>query len=214
MNTIRVLLADDHPLYRSGLRVLLETQPDTAIVAEAATGEQAVALVGETVPDVVIMDLSMPGAGGLSAIHTVTDTHPTTKVLALTMLDDPTTVAAAIRVGARGYLVKGAAGEDVLHAIRAVAAGHVVFDARVATDLLGSLNEGDASKPSHEPFPELTDRERDILLLISGGHTNASIARRLHLTDKTVRNYCTAIFRKLNVTSRVEAALRTRDAGL
>lgn len=214
MNTIRVLLADDHPLYRAGLRVLLESQPDTVVVAEAETGEQAIALVTEIAPDVVIMDLSMPGAGGLPAIRTLTGTHPTTRVVALTMLDDPATVTAAIRAGARGYLVKGAAGDEVLHAIRAVAAGQVVFDARVAAELLSGLNDDPASKPSHQPFPELTDRERDILVLISGGHSNASIARRLHLTDKTVRNYGTTIFRKMNVTSRVEAALRARDAGL
>lgn len=213
MSPIRVLLADDHPLYRSGLRVLLETQPDMAVVGEAATGEEAVTCVSDSAPDVVVMDLSMPGAGGLCAIRTITGTHPDARVLALTMLDDPASVAAALRAGARGYLVKGASGDEALHAIRAVASGQVIFDARVAVTLLSSLNEGEG-EASDEPFPELTPRERDILRLIAEGQSNTSIARRLHLTDKTVRNYGTTIFRKLDVTSRVEAALRARDAGL
>ncbi|HET6910965.1 MAG TPA: response regulator transcription factor [Mycobacteriales bacterium] len=213
MTAIRVLLADDHPLYRSGLRVLLDTQPDTEVVGEAATGEEALALAAHVVPDVIVMDLSMPGAGGLTAIQAITDRQPGAKVLALTMLDDGASVTAAIRAGARGYLVKGAAGDEALHAIRAVAAGQHVFDARVAHELL-SAAQSNSAHIADDVFPELTERERDILRLLAKGQPNATIARQLHLTEKTVRNYATTIFRKLDVTSRVEAAIKARDAGI
>lgn len=211
--TIRVLLADDHPLYRSGLRVLLDTQPDTEVVGEAATGEEATALAAELSPDVIVMDLSMPGGGGLSAIRAITVRQPDARVLALTMLDDGASVTAAIRAGAHGYLVKGAAGDEALHAIRAVAAGQHVFDARVAPALLGVARDA-PGRGGVDAFPELTERERDILRLLAKGQPNTAIARQLHLTEKTVRNYTTTIFRKLQVASRVEAAIKARDAGM
>lgn len=191
--------------------MLLDTQPDLEVVGEASSGEHAVALTAQTAPDVVVMDLSMPGAGGLPAIAAISASHPQSRILALTMLDDPGTVRAAMRAGARGYLVKGAAGDEALHAIRAVAHGAVIFAPDVADDVLQRLDHGPATG---EPFPDLTDRERDVLRLLADGQGNALIARQLHLSDKTVRNYISNIFRKLHVTSRVDAALRAREAGL
>jgi DNA-binding NarL/FixJ family response regulator len=218
MNRIRVLIADDHPLYRAGLRILLSGQPDIDLAGEAETGEQAVEVAASTGPDIVVMDITMPGIGGIEATRQILASQPNVAILMLTMLDDGPSVLAAIRAGARGYLVKGAGGEEALSAIRAVAHGEIVISAAVAAEVLSRLGPAQASplaaSPAASAFPELTERERDILQLIAEGYTNTAIASRLHLGHKTVRNYVSVIFRKLQVTGRVDAVIRARDAGL
>lgn len=213
MTELRVLIADDHPLYRSGLCTLLVDHPDIQVTGQAASGEEAVDLAAATAPDVVLMDITMPGIGGIEATRRIVAASPEVVVLILTMLEDRTAVLAAMRAGARGYLVKGASGDEVLRAIRALANGDVIIGAEVAAEVLNQFRGGAASAPP-TPFPDLTERERDILRLIAEGYTNTAIAGRLHLGDKTVRNYVSIIFRKLQVTSRVEAVIRARDAGL
>lgn len=211
MTPLRIVLADDHPLYRAGLRVLLDATADTDVVGEAATGAEVIDIVAQTSPDVVLMDLAMPGIDGVDATRQVTAAHPGIAVLALSMRDDGAAVLAAIRAGARGYLVKGASGDDALRAIRAVARGEIVIGTEVAAAVLDRL--ADSPNGSHA-FPELTDRERDILQLIARGYTNTAIAEALHLSGKTVRNYVSTIFRKIQVTGRVDAVIRAREAGL
>lgn len=218
MNLIKVLIADDHPLYRAGLRTLLSGQPDIDLAGEAATGEQAVELAASTVPDIILMDITMPGIGGIEATRQILASQPDVAILMLTMLDDGPSVLAAVRAGARGYLVKGAGGEEALSAIRAVAHGEIVIGAAVAAEVLSRLTPTQASpqaaSSAASAFPDLTERERDILQLIAEGYTNTAIAGRLHLGHKTVRNYVSVIFRKLQVTGRVDAVIRARDAGL
>jgi DNA-binding NarL/FixJ family response regulator len=159
------------------------------------------------------MDLTMPGMDGVTATSRITAHAPGTAVLVLTMLDDSSSVLAAMRAGARGYLVKGAGGDDALRAIRAVANGEIILGPEVAAAVLSQLNQAPAT-PAALPFPDLTDRERDILRLLAQGHTNASIAHQVHLAGKTVRNYVSSIFRKLQVTDRVDAVIKARDARL
>ena len=195
------------------MRTLLAGQPDIDLAGEAATGEQAVELAAATAPDVVLMDITMPGIGGIEATRQITAASPGVAVLMLTMLEDGPSVLAAIRAGARGYLVKGAGGEEALRAIRAMANGEIVIGAAVAAEVLQQLGPA-AARTAASPFPELTERERDILQLLAEGYTNTAIASRLHLGHKTVRNYVSIIFRKLQVTGRVDAVIRARQAGL
>lgn len=213
MTPLRVLIVDDHPIYRAGLRALLSSQPGVQIVGEASTGTEAVQLVAAAVPDVVLMDLTMPDLDGIAATSQITAAHPGTAVLVLTMLDDSSSVLAAMRAGARGYLVKGSSGDDALRAIHAVANGEIIIGPEVAAAVIHQL-AGASTSPAGQPFPELSERERDVLRLLAQGHTNASIARHTHLADKTVRNYVSSIFRKLQVNDRVDAAIRARDASL
>lgn len=213
MTPLRVLLADDHPIYRAGLRALIGNQPDLQVVGEARTGTEAVDLAATTTPDVILMDLTMPDMDGITATSRITAHTPGAAVLVLTMLDDSSSVLAAMRAGARGYLVKGAGGDDALRAIRAVANGEIILGPEVAAAVLSQLTHTPAT-PTPPPFPDLTDRERDILQLLAQGHTNASIAQQTHLAGKTVRNYVSSIFRKLQVTDRIDAVIKARDAGL
>lgn len=213
MTPLRVLIADDHPIYRAGLRALTASQPDLELVGEAVTGAEAVQLAVTARPDVVLMDLTMPDVDGISATSRISATAPGVAVLVLTMFDDRDSVLAAMRAGARGYLVKGAGGEDAVRAIRAVARGEVILGPEVAGAVLQRLT-ADPADAGPEPFPALTDREREILRLLAAGHTNASIAERVHLSHKTVRNYVSSIFRKLEVNGRVDAVIKARQAGL
>ena len=208
---IRVAIADDHPLFRSGLRALLSGDPAIDLVGEAATGAEAVELTGRAAPDVVLVDLTMPDLDGIEATRRILAAHPRVAVLVLTMLKDDESLTAAVRAGARGYLVKGVDGGEVLRAVHAVARGDAVFSAEIANRVLDSLRVG--ATPS-VPFPELTDREREILHLMAQGHPNTVIAERVFLTHKTVRNYVSSIFSKLGVEDRIDAVLRARDAGL
>lgn len=209
---IRVLLADDHPMFRYGLRAALDSDPDITLVGEASTGEQAVDLAGELHPDVVVMDLTMPGFGGIEATRRITALDPAPRVLVVTMFEDSASVLAAVRAGARGYLVKGADRDELLRAVRAAAAGETILGAAAAQHLAHHLAAPPA--PAERRVLGLTDREQEILELIAAGLTNAAITQRLGLSPKTVRNYTSAIFGKLGVETRADAIARARAEGL
>ena len=210
---VRILVADDHDAFRAGLVDLLATAPGFTVVGEVATGDAAVGSVGPLQPDVVLMDVNMPGIDGVEATRRIVDGHPHVAVLVLTMHDDDETVFAAIRAGARGYLLKGADRAEINRALDAVAHGEVVFSASIASRVLAYF-AGGGGAASATPFPELTEREREILDLVARGLTNAEIARRLVVSDKTVRNHVSNVFAKLHVAGRAEAVARARDAGL
>jgi len=214
MNKIRVLIADDHPVFRFGMRVLIESEDEFEVVGEASTGTEAVAMVAEIVPDVVLMDITMPTLNGIEATRQISSQTPDTGVLMVTMLDDYS-LFAAIRAGARGYLLKGADGDETLRAIRAVANGEAIFTPAIAA----RMAEVFATTPQDEripqmPFPELTPREHEILELIAQGKSNAEIAEQFTLSLKTVRNHVSNIFNKLQVSDRLQAALRAREVGM
>jgi DNA-binding NarL/FixJ family response regulator len=212
---IRILIADDHPLFRGGLRALLDSVADTEVVGEAATGEEAVAAALSLVPDVVVMDINMPGLNGIDATRRILDEseNVNVNVLVMTMHEDDEAVFAAIRAGARGYQLKGAAQEETLRAIRSVANGEAIFSPAIADRLQRLL----AAPPNLDPglaFPQLTDRELEVLQLLALRRTNGEIAAELFLSQKTVRNYVSAIFAKLQVADRAEAGVLARAAGL
>jgi DNA-binding NarL/FixJ family response regulator len=209
---IRVLIADDHPVFRDGLASLLSTQPGVEIVATAADGAEAVALAMEHRPDVVVMDLQMPELTGIEATRRLTADLPDTRVLVLTMGEEDGTVLAAMRAGARGYLVKGAGQAEVKQAINTVHAGGLVFGAALALRIADLLSG--AAAPSTSAFPQLTERELEILDLVAAGRNNAQIAQELYLAPKTVRNNVSNILAKLQATDRADAIIRARDAGL
>ena len=217
MDPLRVLIADDHPLFRSGLRALLGAVPDTAVVGEATTGEEASGLAAELQPDVVVMDLQMPGISGIDATRRILDTSPHVGVLVVTMFEDDYSVFAAMRAGAKGYVLKDAAEEEMLHAIRAVGKGEAIFSPVVARRVVdfftGAKSEVERAVPARA-FPELTDREREVLDLIAQGLSNPEIAAHLYLSPKTVRNHISSIFAKLQVADRAQAIVRAREAGL
>jgi DNA-binding NarL/FixJ family response regulator len=210
---IRILIADDHPLFRGGLRALLESVADTEVVGEAATGEEAVDVALSLEPDIVVMDLNMPGLNGIDATRRIVDAAKNINVLVMTMHDDDEAVFAAIRAGARGYQLKGATQGETLRAIRSVANGEAIFGPGIADRLHRFLSMPPTLVPS-EAFPQLTDRELEILGLLAERQTNAEIAAALFLSQKTVRNYVSAIFAKLQVADRAEAGLLARTAGL
>jgi DNA-binding NarL/FixJ family response regulator len=210
MEPLRVLVADDHPVFRDGLRALLAATPETEPVGEAATGEEAVAATLELQPDVVVMDLHMPSLNGIEATRQIVATSPHVAVLVLTMLEDDESVFAAMRAGARGYLLKGAGQDEIARAIQAVASGEAIFGPAIAERVL----EYFSAPRSHEPFPELTARERELLELIAQGRSNQEIARHFVLSPKTVRNHVSNIFTKLQVADRAQAIVRAREAGL
>jgi DNA-binding NarL/FixJ family response regulator len=208
---IRVLIADDHPVFRRGLAGVLAEAEDIEVVGEAADGAEAVRLAEHHRPDVALMDLHMEAAGGIEATAELRDKAPDVAVLALTMATDADSVHAALRAGARGYLVKGAAGERILAAVRSVAAGDTVFGADVAAGLVQRLVQPHGRRG---PFPQLTEREREVLAMMARGWDNAEIARHLFVSEKTVRNNVSNIFTKLSVGDRARAVAMARDAGL
>ncbi|MBU2666351.1 response regulator transcription factor [Actinoplanes bogorensis] len=210
--TLRVLVADDHPLFREGLRALIADSPETEPAGVAADGEQAVALALQNRPDVVVMDLRMPGLNGVEATRQIVAALPGVAVLVLTMVEEDASIFAAMRAGARGYVLKGAEPEAILRSIRVVASGEAIFGADVAARLTQFF--AGAPESGAVPFPGLTARERDILTLMATGAANAVIAARLGLTEKTVRNNVSNIFVKLRVADRAAAVARARDAGL
>jgi DNA-binding NarL/FixJ family response regulator len=213
--TIRVLVADDHPMYRGGIRAALSDVEDVEIVGEAVDGDQAVAVAITLQPDVVLMDLHMPGTNGIEATRQLLAESPAISVLVLTMFDDDESVFAAVRAGARGYLVKGAAQEQIVRAIRAVAGGDVVFGAGIAERVMTFFAaSGRIGARAGRQFPELTEREVEVLELIARGLNNAEIARRLVVSDKTVRNHVSSVFSKLHVADRAQAIVRARESGL
>ena len=210
---ITILIADDHPVFRFGLSALLEAQPDMAVVGEAESGVQAVQMARSLQPDLVLMDVNMPGLNGIEATRQLTSSEPHPAVLIITMFDDDT-VFTAMRAGARGYLLKGAQGDETLRAIRAVANGEVIFSPGVAGQMMAYFARGGKTAAAAERFSELTPREREILELLAQGLTNAAIAERLVLSPKTIRNQVSNIFGKLQVASRSEAIVKAREAGL
>jgi DNA-binding NarL/FixJ family response regulator len=201
---IRVLVVDDHPIVRQGLSSLLATVDDMSVVGEAGDGESAVRLAVEHVPDVVLMDLNLPGVPGLEATRRIVGAVPDAAVLVLTMVDDDGTVLAAMRVGARGYLLKGAGQEQLVGAIRTVAAGGAVFGPGVARSVLARTGA------ARDPAAQLTEREAEILALIADGWSNAEIARELAVSLKTVQNHVSRILTKMQVRDRTQAAFRVR----
>jgi DNA-binding NarL/FixJ family response regulator len=210
---VRVMIADDHPLFRDGLRAMLESEPDIELVGEAATGQEAITLARQLLPDVVLMDIKMPDLDGIEATRRVIAESPNTRVLVVTMFEDDDSVLAAMRAGARGYVVKGMRSADAIRAIRAVAEGEAIFSPAIAGRLVSMLAEA-RQTAGPTAFPELTERERQTLDLMAQGHNNAVIADRLHLSPKTVRNYVTSIFDKLQLADRSQAIVRAREAGL
>jgi DNA-binding NarL/FixJ family response regulator len=213
MSVIRMLLADDHGLFREGLIALLGSVPDTQVIGEAATGEEAIQRAAELQPDVLLMDIQMPGINGIEATRRIVRESPQIGVVVVTMFEDDDSVFSAMRAGARGYVLKGADQEEILAVIRAVAAGEAHFGPAIARRLMTYFA---APKPSGraEAFADLTAREREILDLIARGRNNQEIARELYLNPKTVRNHISNIFAKLQVADRAQAIIRAREAGL
>jgi DNA-binding NarL/FixJ family response regulator len=213
MESIRILLADDHAILRHGLRAMLESTAEFEVVGEATTGEEAVVQSAELHPDVILMDIQMPGSNGIEATRRIVAANPDAGVVVLTMFKDDDSVFAAMRAGARGYVLKDSGGDEVLKVIRAVASGEAHFGPEMAKRLMGFFSAPRPTAPS-EAFPELTAREREILDFIARGRDNAEIARRLFLSPKTVRNHISNIFAKLRVADRAQAIVRAREAGL
>jgi DNA-binding NarL/FixJ family response regulator len=209
---IRVLVADDHALVREGLRALLTELPGFEVAAEAATGTEAVEAAAVTQPDVVVMDIKMPELNGIEATRRIVEANDRVGVLVVTMLEDDESVFAAMRAGARGYLLKGAERDDVVRAIESVAQGEAVFGAPIARRITEYFATPAAARRA-APFPELTDRQREILDLAARGLNNKTIAARLRLSEKTVRNNVSTIFNKLRVVDRAQAIVRAREAG-
>lgn len=210
---IRVLIADDHALFRDGLHSLFASLPDLEVVGEAATGERAILEAASRQPDIILMDLSMPGINGVEATRRILHTSPHIGIVIVTMFEDDDSVFAAMRAGARGYVLKGAGQAEMLRAIRAVANGEALFSAAIAQRMINYFSAPKPALPA-QIFPELTEREREVLDLIAQGDNNSEIAERLTLSPKTVRNHVSNIFSKLQVADRAQAIVRAREAGL
>jgi DNA-binding NarL/FixJ family response regulator len=208
---VRVLVVEDHPLFRKGVVALLDAVDGLAVVDTAGSGEEAVERIGELAPDVVLMDLQLPGMSGIEATRAIVGARPGVAVLVLTLFEDEESVFLALRAGARGYVLKDADEEELIAAVRAVHRGEAIFSRAVAERVLAYFA---APRPAPKVFPSLTDREREILGLIAQGRSNPAIARELFLSPKTVANYVSAIFAKLQVADRAEAMIRAREAGL
>jgi DNA-binding NarL/FixJ family response regulator len=212
METIRVLVVDDNVQFRGGLRALLGSASDMELAGEAATGQEAIASAERLQPDVVLMDLSMPGLNGLEATRRILTVSPHVGVLMLTMFEDDDSVFEAMQAGARGYLLKGAQRAEIMRAIRGASSGEAIFGPAIARRL-GQFFSTPRPDGYADAFPDLTERERGILRLLAEQQTNPEIAARLSLAPKTVRNHVSNIFAKLQVASRAEAIIRARDAG-
>ena len=207
----RVLVADDHPVFRGGLRAIVDSTEDMTVVAEARDGAEAVELAALHEPDLVLMDLHMPVLGGIEATRRILAASPDVRVLVLTMVERDDAVMAAMRAGARGYVVKGSDRDEVLRAIRAVGAGDAIFSSGIADRLASLLVAGPSTSRA---FPDLTERERQVLEWLARGLTNAEIAGELGISLKTVRNNVSNVFTKLEVSGRTQAAVKAREAGM
>jgi DNA-binding NarL/FixJ family response regulator len=212
----RVVVADDHPVFRRGMRAILGAEPDIELLGEATDGEEAIALALKLRPDVILMDLNMPNVTGIEATRRILEENPETAVLMLTMFEDDKSIFAAMRAGAHGYVLKGADGAETLRAIRAAASGEAIFSPAITRRLTGYFaTPGRGPEATEErAFPDLTEREREVLSLMAEGYTNNAIASRLYLSPKTVRNYVSSIFTKMEVADRAQAIVRAREAGL
>ncbi len=213
MPDLRLLIADDHPVFRHGIRTLIEARPGLQVIGEATTGPEAVELARALQPDVVLMDVRMPGLNGVEATRAIVQANPEIRVLMVTMFEDDASVFSAMRAGARGYILKDADKAEVLRAVEAIGTGEAIFAPSIATRLIAFFAAPFPS-PNKDAFPDLTDREREILHLIATGASNAEIAGRLALSQKTVANYVSNILGKLQVADRAHAIIRARDAGL
>ncbi len=211
MDLIRVLIADDHPHFRDGLQALLLSASDLEVVGEAGDGEAAISLAADLQPDVILMDLNMPGVGGIEATRRILRTSPHIAILVVSMFEDDDSIFAALQAGARGYLLKGALKAEILRSLRAVSSGEAIFGPAIAKRLMQYFA---APRPSAPPDTLLELTEREILTLIARHETNPEIARRLYLSPKTVRNHVSNIFTKLQVADRAQAIVRAREAGL
>jgi DNA-binding NarL/FixJ family response regulator len=213
MDKLRILIAEDSAPFRQGLRGLLQSVDSLEVVGEATSGQEAIQLAGQLQPDIVLMDLQMPGLNGIEATRQIVYTSPHISILMLTMFEDDESVFAALRAGARGYLLKGTLKAEIVRTIQGVASGEAIFGPTIARRLMQYFS---APRPTAPPqaFPELTEREREILDLIAQHHTNVEIAERLSLAPKTVRNHVSNIFTKLQVIDRAQAIIRAREAGL
>jgi DNA-binding NarL/FixJ family response regulator len=209
----RILIADDQQPFREGLRALFQSVPDIEVIGEATTGAEAVALAETLQPDVVLMDIKMPGMNGIEATSKILSASPHIGVIVVTMFDDDDMVFAALRAGARGYVLKGALKAEILRAIGAVTSGEAIFGPAIARRLIQHFATLSATLP-RQAFPELTTREREVLTLIAQHQTNPEIAERLSLSPKTVRNIASSIFTKLQVIDRAQAIIRAREAGV
>ena len=212
-DTVRVLIADDHPLFREGMRGRLDRVADIEVVGEAASGDEAVELAHKLEPDIILMDIKMPGLNGIEATREIQRANPQIGILVLTMFEDDDSVFAAMRAGAKGYLLKDSGGEGVVHAIRAVASGEAVFGPGVAERIIGYFSAPRAAAPQRA-FPELTEREEEVLSLVAQGKSYREIARQLFVSLKTVINHVSNILLKLQVADRAQAVIRARDAGM
>jgi DNA-binding NarL/FixJ family response regulator len=210
MSILRILIADDHTLVRSGMRALLQTEEDLEVVGEAATGEQVVTMATTLQPDVIVMDLRI---SGIEATRRILQANPAIRILVVTLLEEDDTLFAALRAGARGYVLKEASEVELLRAIRAVGEGEAIFSASMAGRLVGFFS-APRQTISSLPFPDLTEREREVLTLMAQGHSNSEIAQQLVIGQKTVRNYISSIFSKLQVADRAQAIIRARESGL
>lgn len=217
MTAIRVLVVDDHKLFRDGLSAILMNAADIEVVGEAGTGREAITQVENLAPNVVLMDISMPDLNGIEATQQVLALKPDTGIIMLTMLEDNDSLFAAMCAGARGYILKGADKAEVLKTIRAVAKGEALFGPPIATRLTSFFQNSGGAPHQNEatsPFPDLTDREREVLELIATGENNQEIAQRLNISAKTVSNHISTIFNKLQVSDRAQAIVKARQAGL
>lgn len=215
VNELRILIADDHQLFRDGLRSLLLAIPEAVVVGEVATGDDAVKAAAELQPDLILMDLQMPGLNGIEATRRIVAESPHIAILIVTMFSDDLSVFAAMRAGARGFVLKGASHQEMIAAIRAVATGSAIFSPEIAERMMSFFQTmRPAAEATANLFPELSERERTILALVSQGMKNAEIAEHLVLSEKTVRNHVSNILSKLQVSDRTQAVIRARDAGL
>ena len=212
--TISILVVDDHKLFREGLSALLNAAPEVEVVGEASTGKEAAAQVGALNPDVVLMDIQMPDINGIEASRRILDNHPKIGVIMLTMLEDDDSLVAAMSAGARGYILKGADKAEVLRTVTAVAEGQALFGPVIAGRLATFFQRGGSTETTVSPFPELTEREHEILVLIAQGASNSDIAVQLHISGKTVSNHISNIFNKLQVANRAQAIVKARNANI
>jgi DNA-binding NarL/FixJ family response regulator len=212
MEKLAVLIADDHPIFRKGMRALLASMPEVELAGEATSGAEAVRLAEQLQPDLILMDLQMPGGGGLAAIRQIVQTSPHIRILVVTMFQDDDSVFAAMRAGARGYVLKDMNDEDITRAILAVGSGEAIFSPAIAERMMNFFSARPALPV--EIFPDLTESERNVLTLMAQGANNDKIARQLSFSNKTVRNYVSNIFSKLQVADRAQAIVKAREAGL